>query len=75
MKPVTVREGKHLSDMFTMKNCLKQRDALSPLLFKIELDMPLVVLRQTRRACNLMVHMSFCFSLMMLTYWVEEYIL
>jgi len=29
----TVRVGKHLSDMFPIKNGLKQGDALSPLLF------------------------------------------
>ena len=28
-----VRAGKHLSDMFPVRNGLKQRDALSPLLF------------------------------------------
>jgi hypothetical protein len=28
-----VRVGKHLSDMFPIKNGLKQGDALSPLLF------------------------------------------
>jgi hypothetical protein len=30
--------GKHLSDMFPIKNRLKQRDALSPLLFNFALD-------------------------------------
>ena len=30
--------GKHLSDMFPIKNGLKQRDALSPLLFNFALD-------------------------------------
>jgi len=28
-----VRVGKHLSDMFTIKNGVKERDALSPLIF------------------------------------------
>jgi hypothetical protein len=28
-----VRVGKHLSDIFPIQNCLKQGDALSPLLF------------------------------------------
>jgi hypothetical protein len=32
-----VRVGKHLSDMFPIKNCLKQRAALSPVLFNCAL--------------------------------------
>ena len=34
----TVRVGKNLSDMFPIKNGLKQGDALSPLLFNLVLD-------------------------------------
>ena len=30
-----VRVGKHLSDMFSIKNCLKQEGALSPFLFNL----------------------------------------
>jgi hypothetical protein len=33
-----VRLGKHLSDAFPVQNCLKQRDALSPLLFNFALE-------------------------------------
>jgi hypothetical protein len=33
-----VQVGKHLSDMFTLKNGLKKRDALSPLLFNFALE-------------------------------------
>jgi hypothetical protein len=33
-----VRVGKHLSDTFPIKNGLKQRDALSPLLFNFALE-------------------------------------
>jgi hypothetical protein len=33
-----VQAGKHLSDMFPVKNGLKQGDALSPLLFNFALD-------------------------------------
>jgi hypothetical protein len=29
---------KHFSDMFSIKNCLKQGDALAPLLFKFALE-------------------------------------
>jgi len=34
----TVRVGKHLSDMFPVRNCLKQGGALSSLLFNSALD-------------------------------------
>jgi hypothetical protein len=33
-----VRIGKHLSDSFPIQNVLKQRDALSPLLFNFALE-------------------------------------
>jgi len=33
-----VQEGKHLSDMFAIKNGLKQGDALSPMLFTFALE-------------------------------------
>jgi hypothetical protein len=33
-----VRIGKHLSDSFPIQNCLKQGDALSPLLFNFVLE-------------------------------------
>jgi hypothetical protein len=33
-----VRVGKHLSDKFPIKNCLKQGDALSPFLFNFALE-------------------------------------
>jgi hypothetical protein len=33
-----IQEGKHLSDMFPVKNGLKQGDALSPLLFSVPLQ-------------------------------------
>ena len=34
----TVQVGKHLSDMFPIKNTLKKRDALSPLIFNFALE-------------------------------------
>jgi len=40
-----IRVGKHLSDMFRVKNGLKQGDALSPLLFSTLLNKPLGVYR------------------------------
>jgi hypothetical protein len=33
-----VRVGKHLSDMFSLRNSLKQGDALKPLLFNFALE-------------------------------------
>jgi len=33
-----VRVGKNVSDMFPTRNCLKQGDALSPLLFNCALE-------------------------------------
>jgi hypothetical protein len=48
----TVRVGKHLSDTFPIKNGLKQGDALTPLLLKFALDMPLGGLRQIRSSCS-----------------------
>jgi len=36
-----VRVGKHLSDMFPIKNGLKQGYALTPLLFNFPSDIPL----------------------------------
>jgi hypothetical protein len=33
-----IRKGKHLSGAFPVQNCLKQGDALSPLLFNFALD-------------------------------------
>ena len=37
----SVRVGKHLSDMFPIKNGLKKGDALSPLLFNFALVYPI----------------------------------
>ena len=45
-----VRVGKHLSDMFPIKNGLKQGDASLPLLFNFALEFAIRGFRQTRRA-------------------------
>jgi hypothetical protein len=44
-----VRVGKHLSDVFPIKNGLKQGDALSPLLFNFALEYAIMGFRQARR--------------------------
>jgi len=46
----TVRVGKQLSDMFPIKNGLKQGDALSSLLFNFAVEYALLGFRQTRGA-------------------------
>ena len=57
-----VRVGKNLSEMFPIRNGLKQGDALSPLLFNVALEYAIV-------------RISFWLMLMMLTYWEEAHIL
>ena len=71
----TVLVGKHLSDMFPIKNGLKEGDGLSPLHFKFVFYIQLGGLRKNRWACNRTVHIMFWFSVMVSTYWVEEYVL
>ena len=45
-----IQVGKHLSDMFLIKKCLKYRFALSPLLFNFALGYAIERLRYTRMA-------------------------
>ena len=45
-----VRVGKNLSDMFPIRNVLKQGDALSPLLFNFVLEYAIGGFRGTRMA-------------------------
>jgi hypothetical protein len=44
--------GKHLSDMFPIRNGLKQGEVLSPLLFNFGLEYAIRVFRKTRRSLN-----------------------
>jgi hypothetical protein len=71
----TVWVGKHLSDMFLIKNGLKQGDALSPLLFNFILE------NAIRRVQVNQDGLKFNGTHQVLVYandvniWVEEYIL
>jgi len=46
----TVRVGKNLSDMFPIRNGLKQGDALSPLLFNFALDYTITRVQVSQKA-------------------------
>ena len=69
-----VRVGKNLSDMFPIRNGLKQGDALSPLLFNFALGYAIRSLQANKDGFKLMVNISFWPMLMMLIYWGEAYI-
>ena len=72
MKPSRVRvEGKHLSDMFPIRNDLKQGDAISPLLFNIALEYAIRRVQVNQDDLNLNSKHQFWFMLMMLIYWAE----
>jgi hypothetical protein len=65
------RVGKNLSEMFPIRNGLKQGDALSPLLFNYAIKRVQV----NEDGLKLMARISFWLMPMMLTYWEEAYIL
>ena len=68
--------GKHLSDMFPIKNGLKQGDALPQFLFNFALGYAIRTVQVNHNGLILnSIHISFCFMLMMLTYWAEAHIL
>jgi hypothetical protein len=63
-----------MSDIFPVKNGLKQRDALSTLFSNFVLNYAIRKFQVNKDGLNLMVHISFC-MLVMLIYWVEAFIL
>ena len=67
--------GKNLSEMFPIRNGLKQGDALSPLLFNFALECAIKRVHVNRDGLKLNVRISFWLMLMMLTYWKEAHIL
>jgi hypothetical protein len=76
MKCIAVRVGRHLSDIFPIRNGWKQGDALSTLLFNFALVYPMrrVQVNQDRMKLNgthqLLVHADDVYI-----YWEEVYIL
>jgi len=70
-----VRVGKHLSDVFPIRNGLKQGDDLSPVIFNFALEYTIRRVHVNHDSLKLMVHISFWFMLMMIIYWAEVYIL
>ena len=70
----TVRAGKNLSDMFPIRNGLKQGDALSPLLFNFSLDYAIRRVQVIQNGLQLNGTHQLWFMLMLI-YWEEVYIL
>jgi len=70
-----IQVGKHLSDVFPIRNGLKQGDDLSPWIFNFALEYAIRRAWVNQDGLKLMVHISFWFMLMMIIYWAEVYIL
>ena len=67
--------GKNLSDMFPIRNGLKQGDASLPLLFNCAVEYAIRRVQVNQDGLKLNGTHSFWLMLMMLMYWEEAYLL